>query len=610
MLRDEAAAAVDRGKFKRAVELFLELEHLEGRDASWPKRAAEMYRRLGKTREAIATYERAAEKYAQGGFLVQAIAVCKLILQIDPQHSATLSRLSRMTEQRVTGAHGIVPTHDAIPELTFTRNTGPIATVDPRELAMDMLDVPSQPVAVPASVVGAGRSPGNVTFAPAPSPPPGAAGARTQPPTPMPRVAFGTTAPAPDDGSDPDTVPAPPVRGRVATAPIHLAPGAPLDRVDLADAFGAERSTRDDGLSSGVILIPLDDVADDTSPVRIEELSMTDEPDTVDVPLEAIEGPTDEHSFEDISIEQLQDVDDGSDDDEIGLAAPQALSAAARRALSATPLLAGLGPAALAVLVDRLELIHLEKGKVLFKEGDPGDTLFVISEGEVAVVSEGPPRTELSRLLPGAFFGEVALITDAPRSATIVAVANTELMAIDRGVVAELVGQHPDVLRVILRFIKNRLVERVIHTGPLFAPFAERERRSLAERFDFLEIESDTGIIGQGTRPDGLYVLLAGRAEVLRTDHGGGSPRSLGFLGPGEVFGEMALYGSEPSLASVQTRGKVLALRMPASTFREVIMTHPQVLAFVDELAQQRRQEIETPPEDSDDMIDMKLDMI
>ncbi|MCA9680205.1 MAG: cyclic nucleotide-binding domain-containing protein, partial [Myxococcales bacterium] len=411
--------------------------------------------------------------------------------------------------------------------------------------------------------------------------------------------------PPPIPPPPPDEPYAPPVRGRVTTNPITLAPGAALDQVSLSEVMvGAEIERRGDGLSSGVILIPLDDFADDTSPFEIEAVTVPDEHDTVDVSIEAVESAGDEPSFEEIAVEDLPDAEDG---DSYGfLPVPRSLSAAARRALAATPLLAGLGSDALAVMVARLDLVHLKPGEVLFREGDPGDTLYVVSEGEVAVMAEGPPRKELSRLLPGAFFGEVALITDQPRSASIVAVAATELLAIDRAVIAELVSQHPDVLRVILRFIKNRLVERVIQTSPLFEPFPERERRALADRFDFLEIEPDTGLIGQGTRPDGLYVLLAGRAEVLHTDHGGGRPRSLGFLGPGEVFGEAALWGSEASLATVQTRGKVLALRMPSGTFREVVMTHPQVMEYVGELAELRRVAIESPRS----VVDRKLDLL
>src|SRR5690349_4011915 len=106
-LRDEVASAINGQKWKKAIECILELEHLEPRDASWPKRAAEVYRRLGKTREAIAAYERAIERYAQGGFLVQAIAVSKQILQLDPGHGETLQRLAAMTEERQTSPHGM-----------------------------------------------------------------------------------------------------------------------------------------------------------------------------------------------------------------------------------------------------------------------------------------------------------------------------------------------------------------------------------------------------------------------------------------------------------------------------------------------------------------------
>jgi tetratricopeptide (TPR) repeat protein len=145
VLRDEVATAIDRGKFKRAVECILELEQLEPRDASWPKRAAEVYRRIGKTREAIAAYERAVERDAQAGFLVQALAVCKQILQLDPQHSATLRRLAEMAQERTTGPMGVtaMKVSDGVPELTYApRNTGPIPRVDPETLArVDMLAV-------------------------------------------------------------------------------------------------------------------------------------------------------------------------------------------------------------------------------------------------------------------------------------------------------------------------------------------------------------------------------------------------------------------------------------------------------------------------------------
>ena len=63
-LRDEAGTASASGRHKRALECYTELEQLEPRDAQWPKRAAEAYRKLNKTRAAIDAFDRAADRFA------------------------------------------------------------------------------------------------------------------------------------------------------------------------------------------------------------------------------------------------------------------------------------------------------------------------------------------------------------------------------------------------------------------------------------------------------------------------------------------------------------------------------------------------------------------
>src|SRR5260221_1326648 len=98
-LRTEAAEASAAGKYKRALAAYLELETLEPRDAQWPKRAGETFRKLVRNKDAIDAFTRAADRYYASGFLVQAMAVCKLILQIDPRHSDALQRIAAMNEQ-------------------------------------------------------------------------------------------------------------------------------------------------------------------------------------------------------------------------------------------------------------------------------------------------------------------------------------------------------------------------------------------------------------------------------------------------------------------------------------------------------------------------------
>ena len=133
---------------------------------------------------------------------------------------------------------------------------------------------------------------------------------------------------------------------------------------------------------------------------------------------------------EELSLDDLEEVP--------LLAEPKPYSAAARKALTATPLFASLSGAALESMIDHLALVDLVAGDTLFRQGDAGTTLYVVVDGEVAVVSEGPPRIEVSRLGPGAFFGEVALVTEQPRSATIEATTTTQLLAIDRDVIGAL----------------------------------------------------------------------------------------------------------------------------------------------------------------------------
>jgi len=188
----------------------------------------------------------------------------------------------------------------------------------------------------------------------------------------------------------------------------------------------------------------------------------------------------------------------------------------------------------------------------------------------------------VSRLGPGAFFGEVALVTEQPRSATIEATTTTQLLAIDRDVIGALVADHAEVLPVILRFLRERLVDRLVQTHPLFAPFADADRRDLIARWKFLEIEPGTTITAAGTKAPGLYALLAGQVDVLAD----GAPVAV--LGPGEMFGETSLLTGQPDRVTVRSRAKCLALCLPASDFREVIMTHPQVLSYIGELVEER----------------------
>lgn len=599
-LRDAASAAAAEGKHRKALECYLELERLEPADPSWPKRAAETYRRLGKNREALAAYDRTVDRFVQSGFLVQAIAVCKVILQLDPQHEATKQRLATITQQQDaagTSAGAIVARHRGTtrqptprPQPRIPRPPPPwpgglapepgpsLPPPPPTPRATEPPPVLSAP-AIVVSEVPAEALVIEPTSLTGPAPPP-----RPPPPPPLDddfslddalsveRVNLGLEP-------EPHTAKRKPISG-----PIHLDPGAPLDSVTLAGVSGVVPARRADGGSSGILVIPIDDEPPG-EPGDGDGDGFGDRDDDVLVPsveIEAVTVPREQEGDLELSIEPAEEPVELAVEDLEDLAEPRPYSAAAQRALEATPLFAGLPAAALEQLIDHLGLVELEVGDILFQQGDPGDALYVVAEGAVAVISEGPPRRQLSTLGPGAFFGEIALVTEQPRSATVVAETPCHLLAIDRAAIRALVGQFPDVLPVLLRFLRERLVDRLAQTHPLFASFSAADREYLVGQFRFLEIEAGTPIVREGGRPAGLYALLSGRIEVSA----GG--QRLRELGPGELFGERALLTGEPSQVSITAGGRCLALCMPSSVFREIIMTHPQVLSYVGELVDER----------------------
>lgn len=100
----------------------------------------------------------------------------------------------------------------------------------------------------------------------------------------------------------------------------------------------------------------------------------------------------------------------------------------------------------------------IREGDVIFREGDPGDRFYLVAEGAVVISTGGTGLTTIER---GGHFGELALITDAPRSATAHAVAPTSLLALDRDALVWLV-RHDHILAVkLLWALLGTLAERV-----------------------------------------------------------------------------------------------------------------------------------------------------
>jgi CRP-like cAMP-binding protein len=123
-------------------------------------------------------------------------------------------------------------------------------------------------------------------------------------------------------------------------------------------------------------------------------------------------------------------------------------------------------------------------------------------------------------------------------------------------------------------------------TSPIFRPLDTDQRRSLIEKFKSREVGANEKLLEEGEKGDGLYMLLAGRAEVSKKIDG--KRQVLAHLKEGDVFGEMSLLTNNPVSANIKTLKKSIILKLPRRTFAEIASTHPQLLAHIAELSEER----------------------
>ncbi len=271
--------------------------------------------------------------------------------------------------------------------------------------------------------------------------------------------------------------------------------------------------------------------------------------------------------------------------------------------LTTSPLLSELDSDLVRHLIDAGRLVHRNAlgDAGVSHERDPGSSLFLILSGEVAVVREGhggQPGRELARLRAGAFFGEMALLTNTARSATVVAQKPSDFLEISRKSVRELIDRDPRILKLLMRFFRARLVGTLLQTSPLFKPFAREDRRNLVPRFRLRELAADTTVLREGAITEGLFVVLVGKLDVTqavkRPADGGDAAASpgvvqLGTLAAGDVFGEMSLLEGKPAIANVKTRARSWVLLLRTHDYEDVAKQHPGLRDYLAQLAAERR---------------------
>jgi hypothetical protein len=157
------------------------------------------------------------------------------------------------------------------------------------------------------------------------------------------------------------------------------------------------------------------------------------------------------------------DADDLEGLDYIAAAEPEEAPAEQRPAFVSTPLFEGFSQQELVAVIHGLKLLTFAPGDILVAEGGPGDSLFILASGSVKAFVRNPKGNyvKVNELGEGAFFGEIAVLTGKPRTATITAASACEVLELDRAALDAITATHPRVREILKKFHEQRAHDTV-----------------------------------------------------------------------------------------------------------------------------------------------------
>jgi len=193
---------------------------------------------------------------------------------------------------------------------------------------------------------------------------------------------------------------------------------------------------------------------------------------------------------------------------------------------------------------------ELGPGDYLFRQGEPGDSFYVIASGSVEVALD---ERIISKFAEGEFFGEDAYFTREHRNADVRAGAEgAELLELRRHELESLMAGHQGVGAALKRFYRKRIMDRMVAASELMSGLDAEARNVVQECFEPEEIASGQTVITEGDVDRVLYFITRGIFSVSMDSPAGGGRVELARLGPGQFFGEVTVLCGGHRAATVR----------------------------------------------------------
>lgn len=222
----------------------------------------------------------------------------------------------------------------------------------------------------------------------------------------------------------------------------------------------------------------------------------------------------------------------------------------------------GLSEDHINAVIDSMYVENIKAGVSPIKQGDPGNNLYIVEKGEfdVFVRKEDGKSINVANRGPGEIFGELALMYNAPRAATVTAKTDSVVWKVDRFTFRRIARNVGD----------GELKKRVqfLSRIELLSSLTTFERSKIAEAMEEVTFAKDHVIFKQGDHGEAMYIVVKGEVVISKREPGENEAQVVNRTCGGDYFGERALLMDEPRAATVKTVSAVSALELKRHAFK------------------------------------------
>ncbi|XP_036385406.1 cGMP-dependent protein kinase 1-like [Megalops cyprinoides] len=231
-----------------------------------------------------------------------------------------------------------------------------------------------------------------------------------------------------------------------------------------------------------------------------------------------------------------------------------------QKALLENDFMKHLEPGQILTIVDCMHPTTVTRGCCVIQEGDDGSLVYVLEEGKVEVTKDGQ---KLCTMEPGKVFGELAILYNCTRTATVTALTDIKLWAIDR--------QCFQTIMMRTGLIRHSQYMEFLRSVPSFQSLPEDMLSKVADVLEETHYSEGDYIIRQGATGDTFFIISEGQVTVTQQKSANEEPVFLTTLSRGDWFGEQALTGEDVRTASVTAVGDVTCLVVDRESFKQLI---------------------------------------